>query len=60
MTQTTLGMRQGETCNFMGCNGKLKFTGIEYHELDRKIKEKCDVAECPKCHTQSLTRSNES
>lgn len=35
----------------------LKFVSREYHELDRKIVEKCDLCECPKCHVQALTRS---
>jgi hypothetical protein len=59
MKQKTLGMRQGEICNFMGCNGKLKFLAVEYHELDRKIVEKCDLCECPKCGVQALSRSLE-
>ena len=59
MKQETLGIRQGETCNFMGCNGKLKFLAVEYHELDRKIIEKCDLCECPKCGVQALSRSLE-
>ena len=59
MKQRTLGMRQGEKCNFFGCNGKMKFKGIEYHELDKKLVEKCDLCECSKCRVQSLTRSNE-
>jgi hypothetical protein len=56
----TLGMRQGERCNFFGCSGKMQFVSIEYHELDRKIVEKCDLCECPRCGVQSLTRSSES
>lgn len=60
MKQKTLGMRQGETCNFMDCNGKLKFRGIEYHELDRKKIEKCDLCECDICGVQALVRSSES
>ena len=57
--QKTLGMRQDERCNFMGCDGKLNFIKREYHELDRKIVEKCDLCECPKCGVQSLTRSSD-
>ena len=60
MKQKTLGIRQGERCNFMGCNGKLKFVAIEYHEVDRKIIEKCDLCECPECGVQALSRSSES
>ena len=52
-----MGMKKGECCNFMGCKGKLKFKGIEYHELDRKIVEKCDLCECPKCGVQALSRT---
>ncbi len=52
-----LGMKSGERCYFMGCKGKLKFKGIEYHELDRKIVEKCDLCECPVCGVQALSRS---
>jgi len=55
----TLGLRQGETCNLFGCKGKLKFKGQEYHELDRKIVEKCDLSECPKCGVQALARSED-
>jgi hypothetical protein len=60
MTQTTLGMRQGQRCNFFGCNGTMKFVSVEWHELDRQIVEKCDLCECPKCGVQALSRSNES
>lgn len=60
MKQKSLGMRQGETCNFMGCSGKLKFRAIEYHELDKKKIEKCDLCECDICGVQALVRSSES
>ena len=55
----TLGMKVGQRCNFFGCNGIMKFKGIEYHELDRKVVEKCDLSECPKCGVQALSRSSE-
>jgi len=54
---TILGIRQGEKCNFMGCDGKLQFVTVEYHELDRKIIEKCDLCECSTCGVQALSRS---
>lgn len=57
MKQKSLGMRQGERCNFMGCNGTLKFIAIEYHVLDRKIIEKCNLCECAKSGVQALSRS---
>jgi hypothetical protein len=53
----TLGTKQGERCNFFGCSGTLKFKSIEWHELDRKIVEKCDLSECSKCGVQALSRS---
>jgi hypothetical protein len=59
MKQKTLGMRQGEKCNFFGCNGIMKFIAIEYHELDKKIIERCDLSQSDRCGVQSLTRSNE-
>ena len=37
-----MGMKQGQKCNFFGCSGTMKFVSIEWHELDRKIVEKCD------------------
>jgi len=57
MKQKNLGMRQGERCNFMDCNGILKFIAVEFHELDRKIVEKCDLCECSTCGVQALSRS---
>lgn len=44
---------------FHGCKGKLKFLAVEYHEVDKKIIEKCDLCECPICGVQALTRSLE-
>jgi hypothetical protein len=55
----TLGMKQGQRCNFFGCSGTLEFKSIEYHELDRKIVEKCDLCECSSCGVQSLSRSED-
>jgi hypothetical protein len=55
----TIGMRQGERCNFFGCSGTMKFLSIEYHELDRKTIEKCDLCECPECGVQALMRSSD-
>jgi len=57
---TALGMKAGETCNFFGCSGVMKFKSIEYHELDRKIVEKCDLCEYPTCGVLALSRSSES
>ena len=53
------GMKQGQRCNFFGCNGTMIFKSVEYHELDRKIIEKCDLCECPECGVQALSRSLE-
>lgn len=55
----TLGTKQGERCGLFGCNGTMKFVSKEWHELDRKIVEKCDLCECPKCGVQALARSAE-
>ena len=56
---TALGMKAGETCNFFGCSGVMKFKSIEYHELDRKIVEKCDLCECPTCGVLALSEFGE-
>jgi hypothetical protein len=56
----TIGMRQGETCNFFGCEGIMKFVRREYHELDKNIVELCVVTECSECGVEALTRSSES
>jgi hypothetical protein len=53
-------MRQNEKCGFFGCDGILNFVSVEWHELDSKIVEKCDLAECSKCGVQGLSRSDES
>jgi|SoiMethySBSTD1v2_1073268.scaffolds.fasta_scaffold2638381_1 hypothetical protein len=55
----TLGMRVGETCNFFGCEGVMKFKSIEWHELDRKEVEKCTLVECSECGVQALMRCSE-
>ena len=55
-----LGMKVGQRCNFFGCDGTMIFKGIEYHELDRKIVEKCDLCECDECGVQALARNCES
>ena len=54
-----MGLKQGDRCNFWGCNGIMKFVTNEYHELDRKIIEKCDLCECDICGVQALVRSSE-
>jgi hypothetical protein len=59
MTSITIGMKQGERWNFFGCDGTMIFKSVEWHELDRKIVEKCDLAECDECAVQALVRSSD-
>ena len=56
---TKQGMKQGQRCNFFGCDGTMKFKSVEWHELDRKVVEKCDLSERDRCHVQALARSDE-
>ena len=51
-----IGKKDGEKCNFNGCDGTMKFKRYDY-DYRRNINNKYDVCLCSKCGIRQVTLS---